>query len=59
MVVSNDRLFVRCALGSVYDADVDDDRDWGARRARFGIGSEDNIESDLHIDLSITFLAMD
>ena len=34
-VVSNVRLFVRCALDSVYD--VDEDLVRGARRARFWI----------------------
>lgn len=38
---------MRCALDSVYD--VDGDRGRGARRARFEIGFDDIVTSDLHI----------
>jgi hypothetical protein len=43
VAVSNDRLFARCDLDSVYDADVDDDRGW--------------VASDFHIDLRNALLS--
>lgn len=55
-VVSNARLFVRCALDSV-DDDVDvDDRGWGARRARFVIRVDDIVASEFHIVRGDDFL---
>jgi hypothetical protein len=57
VAVSNDRLFARCDLDSVYDADVDDDRGWDARRARLGMGFDDIVASDFHINLRNALLS--
>lgn len=56
VVVSKVRLFVRCALDSVYD--VDEDRGRGARRARFVISVDGIVTNGLHILRMIASLAL-